>query len=160
MWTKQISLGVFATLGLFVAAAFADSGPVYQPIRGEDLRAVFLETEMVGEYRQFREKTKTSNYTEYHFKDGNTDYREGALSEKGIWYILADEKICYKYPQSVYYPSIYCFFVYKNDKCYYKYSLHNMRIVGLNAYRPYSWDAWSSRAIRKGTHGTCNTPVS
>jgi len=124
-------------------------------MKGDDLRFVFNQTMMIGEYREYRDITRTYNYTEFHFKDGTTDYIEGRKSEDGRWKIIGDDKICYKYPKSQYYTQTYCFFVFKSDGCYYKFAPRNMTLRG-----PRNWDRWSSRAIRKSSGGTCDEPVS
>ena len=140
--------------GVITSWALADSKGGYQQMKGDDLRAVFHETTMVGEYRNFRNMTQTFNYTEFHDEDGTTDYIEGQYREDGIWNIVGEDKICYRYPGSDYYNRVYCFFVYRLDKCYYKYSLSAMTVKG-----PRSWDLWTSRAIRKGAGGTCGEPI-
>ena len=138
----------------FSLPASADTA-AYQQIKGEkNLRAVFEKTMMVGEYRTYRDETRTYNYTEYHNGDGTTDYREGKLREKGNWNIVGDDKVCYKYPKSDYYEATYCFFVFKQGDCYYKHSLRNMTPRG-----PRRWKRWSSRAIRKNDGGSCAAPV-
>ncbi len=110
---------------------------------------------MIGEYSDFRDRTQTYQYTEFHHQDGTTNYIEGGKAENGEWRIVGGDKVCYRYPQSKVYTGIYCFYVYKNDKCYYKYSPRNMGLKG-----PRDFDKWSSRAIRKGEGGTCAEPVS
>ncbi len=134
--------------------AQASSSSGHTQIKGDDLRAVFSGTTMVGEYVTYRDETKTYNYTELHFKGGDTDYIEGKQREKGQWRIVGDDKICYKYPKSQYYMNTYCFFVYETEGCYYKYALPSMTLRG-----PRSWDMWSSRAVRKGHGGSCATPI-
>jgi len=157
MIKMKYSLVVFCTLfaGFFATPVHADNKAKNLQITGEALRAVFDQTMMVGEYRNFRDVTKTYNYTEYHFSDGVTDYIEGKKQEKGIWKIVGDDKICYKYPKSNYYTQTYCFIVYLSDTCYYKYSVRDMTLRG-----PRSWNRWTSRAIRKGDGGACAEPIS
>lgn len=136
-----------------VANANSDSG--YQQILGDELKAVFNETLMVGEYRAFRDKTETNNYTEFHFDDGSTDYKEGPQKERGVWTLVGPDKICYRYPESASYTQTYCFFVYESEGCYYKYPL---QVMGLNG--PRSYEYWSSRAVRKGSGKSCAAPIS
>ena len=123
-------------------------------MKGDDLRAVFYETKMVGEYRHFRDKTKTFNYTEYHFKNGTSDYIEGDKREDGLWKIVGDDKICYSYPGSEYFNRTYCFMVFNDDGCFYKFSQFDMTLRG-----PRNWDLWTSRAVRKGSGATCAVPI-
>jgi len=135
--------------------AYANNSGGFTQMKGEALRAVFSDTMMVGEYREYRNITRTFNYTEYHSKDGKTDYIEGRKREAGRWKIVGDEKICYKYPNSRYYTQTYCFYVFNADGCYYKFTPSNMTLKR----RPKNWDKWSSRAVRKGAGGSCAAPV-
>ena len=129
-----------------------DNNP--QQLRGRALKDVFTDTMMIGEYREYRDLTHTYNFTEYHHADGTTDYTEGNKKLDGRWKIIGGDKICYTYPHSHYYDSTYCFFVFKQDKCYYKFSLRQMTLHG-----PRNWNRWSSRAVRKGDGGACGDGV-
>ncbi len=141
-------------LALLPGLALANKNSGAAQMKGEALRAIFDQTMMIGEYREFRDITRTYNYTEFHYTDGTTDYIEGRKHEKGVWKIIGDDKICYKYPKSKYYTGTYCFFVFKSDGCYYQFAPRNMSLHG-----PRNWNKWSSRAIRKGSGGTCAEPV-
>jgi hypothetical protein len=147
----------FAFLILFglSGTANANNDAAHKQMKGDDLKAVFFETTMIGEYRAYRTKTETYNYTEFHREDGSTDYFEGDRLEKGVWTLVGDDKICYRYPGSDYYLQTYCFFVFNVEGCYYKFSLGQMTLRG-----PRNWDRWSSRAIRKGSGASCAVPVS
>lgn len=138
-----------------VALASANNDPGFKQLLGDDLKAIFNDTMMIGEYRAYRDKTKTNDYTEFHYKDGSTDYKEGPQNERGIWNIVGQDKICYRYPESAFYTQTYCFFVYEAEGCYYKYSLQAMGLGG-----PRSYDYWSSRAFRKGSGKSCTAPIS
>lgn len=140
---------------LVTSTASAENDQGFTQMLGDDLKAVFNETMMIGEYRAFRNLTETNDYTEFHFKDGSTDYKEGRQEERGIWTLVGSDKICYRYPDSNQYKQTYCFFVYESEGCYYKYSL---QVMGLNG--PRSFDFWSSRALRKGSGGSCAAPIS
>lgn len=135
--------------------AHANNTSAGAQVTGEDLRAVFSDTVMVGEYQEYRDITRTFNYTESHHADGTSDYAEGRKKEDGRWKIIGEDKICYKYPRSRYYTRTYCFFVFNVDGCYYKFTPQNMTINR----GPRNWDRWSSRAVRKGAGGSCNVPV-
>ncbi|MCF6219976.1 MAG: hypothetical protein L3J65_02590 [Robiginitomaculum sp.] len=141
--------------GLSPGTARANNSGSFTQMKGDALRAVFTDTMMVGEYRQYRDLTRTFNYTEFHSKDGTTDYVEGRKKEDGRWKIIGNEKICYKYPGSRYYSQTYCFYVFNADGCYYKFTPENMT---LNR-NPRNRNRWSSRAVRKGAGGTCDEPV-
>jgi len=153
---KHIVIGflILLSLALLSGPAMANQNGGVSQMKGEALRAVFNQTMMVGEYREYRDVTRTYNYTEFHYADGTTDYIEGHKSEKGVWKIIGDDKICYKYPKSKYYTQTYCFFVFISDGCYYKFAPRNMSLRG-----PRNWGKWSSRAIRKGAGGSCAEPV-
>lgn len=149
---------LIATILVFfglASAASADSIVENKQMKGDSLKAVFNETTMIGEYRAYRVKTETYNYTEFHYEDGSTDYVEGGRTEKGVWTLVGDDKICYRYPGSEYYSQTYCFFVFNVNGCYYKFSLAQMTLRG-----PRNWNRWSSRAIRKGSGKSCAAPIS
>jgi hypothetical protein len=147
-------LSAFVLTGISMPAHANNVGSGAQ-LKGDDLRAVFSDTVMVGEYQEYRGTTRTYNYTESHHADGTTDYVEGRKKEDGRWKIIGDDKICYKYPRSRYYTQTYCFFVFDVEGCYYKFTLQNMT---LNR-GPKNWDRWSSRAVRKGAGGSCGAPI-
>jgi hypothetical protein len=155
IWRLFLVLPMVLLTLIATNSANAESSASYTQMLGEELNAVFNETTMVGEYRTYRTLTETFDYSEFHFADGSTDYTEGKRTEKGIWSLVGEDKICYRYPGSEYYNQTYCFFVYESEGCFYKYSLVNMTLRG-----PRSWDAWSSRAIRKGSGATCAAPTS
>ena len=159
MHILKYSLIVFYSLfSVFItASAFADEAEKknYQQVKGKALRAIFDDTMLLGEYRDFRDITKTFSYTEFHFKNGTSDYIEGDSRDKGIWKIVGDDKICYNYPDSENYKYTYCFIVYDLEGCYYKYSVGSMTYYG-----PRTWDGWTSRAVRKGSGKSCAPPVS
>lgn len=156
-----VSLVPFFGLALPIIASAKDktpNTPQYTQMKNDALRAVFANTIMIGEYRNYRDETRTYNYTEHHITEskvgGTTDYVEGKKHEKGIWTIVGGDKICYKYPRSDYYTRTYCFFVYESEKCYYKYAPTSMSLKG-----PRAWNRWTSRAIRKGSGGSCAAAV-
>jgi len=147
-------LTVFVWTG-FSPIAYANNLGGSAPLKGVDLRAVFSDTTMVGEYQEYRDITRTYNYTELHHADGTTDYVEGRKKEYGRWKIIGGDKICYKYPRSRYYTRTYCFFVFNVDGCYYKFTPQNMTL----GRGPKNWGKWSSRAVRKGTGARCDAPI-
>lgn len=162
-WKYSLFVSLLPVFGLTipVTASAKDnhsSTAQYTQMKGAELLAVFTDTTMVGEYRNYRDETRTYNYTEVHTVSsdvgGATDYLEGKQHEKGIWTIVGGDKVCYKYPRSDYYTRTYCFFVYESEKCFYKYPPSAMNLRG-----PKSWDRWTSRAIRKGSGGSCAAAV-
>ncbi len=131
----------------------------YTPLSAKQLKTLLPGNTITGEYRQMRERTKTYNFTEKHHADGTTDYTEGPIKAKGLWYTLTsrggNDKICYKYPNDENMgPQISCFWVYKQDTCYYGYGIGNMTLKG-----PRNYDDWSARWIVKGSGGSCDAPI-
>jgi len=147
-----------AALILMPSLANADNGAdqkEYAPLSSKQFNKILPGNTITGEYRQMRERTKTYNFSEKHHKDGTTDYKEGPIKSKGIWYTLGERKICYKYPNDPNMgPQISCFWVYKQDTCYYGYGINNMTLKG-----PRSFDDWSARWVVKGSGGNCDAPV-
>ena len=128
----------------------------YSPITAEQFKQFLPGNTIAGEYRQMRERTKTYAFSEKHNADGTTDYTEGPVKSKGLWYTLSRHKICYKYPNDPNMgPQISCFWVYKQDTCYYGYALDAMTLRG-----PRRFEDWSARWVVKGSGGTCDAPVS
>ena len=149
-------LAVLAAILLTEIAGAQENTRQFKQLKGEALRAVFSGALMTGEYRDYREQTKTFRYTELHRANGTTDYKEGkTLTMPGIWTIVGSDKICYKYPKSGAPKRTHCFFVFAHDKCYYKYGLWQMTLRG-----PRDWDIWTSRALVKGDGGSCAAPLS
>ncbi len=150
-------LFLFFFLIFFASPAYGQSTSEYTQMKGKDLRAVYNDTLVLSEYRTFKGiHNKTYDHKEFHHADGTTDYTEiGSETEKGLWQIIGGDKICYRYPETQEFPQTYCFFVYRQDKCYYQYDLSAMTIHG-----PRSWDLWVSRFVRKGDGGVCGEPTS
>lgn len=151
-----------ALLSLVAGTALAGEGDEekYSAITAEQFKKMLPGNTITGEYRFMRERTKTFSFSEEHHADGTTDYTEGPVKSKGVWYTLTsrakNHKICYKYPND---PDmgggISCFWVYKQDTCYYGYSIQNMSLKG-----PRNFEDWSARWVVKGSGGTCDAPVS
>lgn len=140
---------------LFVPHMTSAGEKKHTPLTAKQLQEMLPGNTIIGEYRQMRERTKTYNFSEKHHKDGSTDYTEGPVKAKGIWYTLGKYKICYKYPNDENMgPQISCFWVYKQDTCYYGYGIGNMTLKG-----PRSYDDWSARWIVKGSGGSCDAPI-
>ncbi len=147
---------LFGALILFTANTVSAGEKKYTPLTNKQLNKMLPGSTITGEYRQMRERTKTYNFSEKHYKNGTTDYTEGTIKAKGIWYTLGKHKICYKYPNDENMgPQINCFWVYKQDTCYYGYGIGAMTLKG-----PRNYNDWSARWIVKGSGGTCDAPVS
>jgi hypothetical protein len=131
------------------------SGPVPQQITGQALRDVFTDNTVISEYQSIR-GIKHYQFSEHHNPDGTTDYVElGETGEPGLWKLVGDDKICYRYPGNRRFPDTYCFVVYKIDTCYYNFGTQDMTMRG-----PRNWDAWTSRFVVKGDGGVCGEGVS
>lgn len=133
-------------------------------IQGKALRDTFLEATIYSEYRRHKGMhNKSFDFTEHHNTNGTTDYTElGSPTEQGIWNIIGDNKICYRYPASEHPQRIHCFFIFKDGKCYYNYAASAMRpIMKQNTiqFQPRSWDRWIARFVRKGDGGSCGGDV-
>lgn len=141
---------------LYAVVAHAEDEPDYVPLTKSQYEELLSGHMIKGEYRFMRERTKTFSFTELHHADGTTDYTEGRLTIKGIWYTLGKQKVCYKYPAGVEIGGgISCFWVYKSEDCYYGYNIGQM---GLNGPRDYN--DWVARWILDGSGGSCAAPVS
>lgn len=141
---------------LAYAAPPPDTQPDHTQVKGDALRAVFDNTKVLSEYRNFKGIHENGyDFTEFHHRNGTTSYTEiGAKTERGLWKIIGEDKICYTYPNTDAFTQTYCFFVYQQDKCYYNYSLNAMTIHG-----PRNWSLWTSRFVREGDGGSCADPV-
>lgn len=138
------------------SAEEADDSKKYAPITEKQFQKMLPGKTITGEYRQMRERTKTYNFSETHNKDGSTDYTEGPVKAKGVWYTLGEQKICYKYPNDENMGAgTSCFWVYKQDTCYYGYGIAAMSLGG-----PRRFEDWSARWVVKGSGGTCDAPIS
>lgn len=138
------------------SAADTSDNKEYTPMTAEQFQKMLPGNTITGEYRQMRERTKTYNFSEIHHKDGTTNYAEGPIRSKGIWYTLGNQKICYQYPDDENMGAgTSCFFVYKQDTCYYGYSIRVMTLKG-----PRRFEDWSARWVVKGSGGTCDAPIS
>jgi len=108
-----------------------------------------------GEYRFIRERSKTYRFQELHNADGSTDYEEGDIKAKGLWFTVGEQKICYKYPNNDEMGGgTSCFWVYLSEGCYYGYSLGVMTMSG-----PRNYEDWSARWVIEGSGQTCAAPV-
>ncbi len=144
---------------LFAPYAVAENQtePEYSPLGKNQYEQLLPGKTIRGEYRFMRERTKTYNFTEKHFADGTTDYKEGRIRAQGQWYALGEKKICYKYKrESEMGGNTSCFWVYQSDGCYYGYGLSEMTLSG----RPRDYNDWVARWVIEGSAASCAAPVS
>ena len=147
---------------LFLTVLIARSGrpaekdkKTFTPVSAQEFHKLLPGKTLIGEYRFLRERSKTFNFSETHYGNGTTDYREGPIRSKGIWYTLGKNKICYKYPDD---PDmgheISCFWVYDQNGCYYGYGFDSMTLNG-----PKRFEDWTARWVVKGSGKSCDEVV-
>ncbi len=157
--THLYLLGLLFALMLWgsVPNAYAQSidPESFKPMTAQQFKQRLPGQTLIGEYRHLRERSKTFNFTEKHFADGTTDYTEGPIHSKGVWYTLGKNKICYKYPND---PDmggyVSCFWVYEQNKCFYGYGLSEMTLKG-----PRRFEDWVARWVIKGSGGSCDEAI-
>lgn len=153
----RLGLGLGLALGLMVLALPGDAKdqPAYKPLTHDEYLELLPGKTIKGEYRFMRQRTKTYQFQETHNADGTTDYKEGPIRSKGIWYPLGKQKICYKYPGDPNMSGTSCWFVYNDDGCFYGYNISQMTLKG-----PRYFDNWGARWVIVGSGGTCDASVS
>jgi len=170
---KLISTLVLAALTAFTGAAqetdttdtaetqSAASTLGFRQVFGEELMASFLSRTMDGVYRDYeinmRAGIAPTTYTEFHHPNAVADYQQkGPISFhiKGVYTVKKDQ-ICYAYDSPGKVVGNFCFYIFKQDSCYYQY------------YEPYGlpvtaedFDQWSSMAYAVEDAGTCLPSIS
>ncbi len=117
-------------------------------LQGEELKAAFADKTHYGTYKQFRDETGTSQYTEHTKADGTTFYIEGEMKLTGQWRSSGD-RICYRYDEEI--SGVHCFIIFELGTCLYGYSPENVRASG-----PIDPNYWNAKSIRKGDVSTCD----
>ncbi len=149
-------LGALMTVFMFAGQLVNADEAQSRPITGEALHKLLLDKTVISEYRDTTGGIKTYQFSEHHNGDGSTDYIElGQAPVKGLWELVGDDKVCYRYPKTPRFTDTYCFIVYKIDSCYYSYNTRSMTVNG-----PRNWDFWTSRFVVKGDGGSCADAVS
>ena len=143
------------SFGISASAGPKTQPKAYSPLTHDQYLKLLPGKTIKGEYRYMRERTKTYRFSEHHNADGTTDYKEGTIHSKGIWYPLGKQKICYKYPGDPDMSGTSCWFVYNDDGCYYGYNIGEMTLRG-----PRNFDNWGARWVIVGEGGSCDAPVS
>ena len=138
------------------AASNAQAGE-FTKLTSEEIHKVLDKNTIVGHARNSVGNTSPYTFSEEHFSDGTVLVIAPKFNfkEKGVWYTLGDNKVCYKYPSSNDYPSATCIWVYEAKGCYYTYGLKRMTVSG-----PKDYDDWSGRWIIEGSGKSCAAPVS
>lgn len=93
-----------------------------------------------------------NNYTETHFKDGRTLYKEHGLTTRGVW-LVDHDSLCFIYEGDMMAGG--CFRVYKVENCYYYYSDQFVE-------RPDELDRdyWTARSVKQGETPQCDAAIS
>ena len=117
-------------------------------LTGDELVAAFSGKTHYGTYKEFREKTGTSQYSEHTKADGTTLYNEGELTITGRWRAAGD-RVCFAYDEEV--SGVHCFIIYELGTCLYGY---NPSYTSLNG--PLNPNYWNAKSIRKGDVSTCD----
>ena len=140
-----------------VHALPATPTPQRVPLSAQQLTKILSGHKIKGEYRFMRERSRTYNFTEFHYANGTTDYAEGPIVGKGKWYPLGSRKICYSYADStVLNATPSCFWIYEIQGCYYGYNIGSMGVGG-RLLRP---EDWTARWVIEGDGAACEEPVS
>ena len=147
-------LMILIALAAFAAPASAQWAGNLEPLSGEALKNTFSGKTMDGIYKQQRQRTGTSLFTETFNEDGTTEYNEGDLNDTGYW-VVTEDVICFRYtgPLS---GNVSCFVVFKNGTCLYSYSPNAIQSDGT----PYNPNLWSVKTIIRGDVSTCDNLVS
>ena len=146
----------FVTLpALASAQVTTENGPKNLTLlQGDTLSEAFNGRTMDGTYKNIRQRTGTSSFTETFHKNGTTDYREGKLRERGRWQLSGppglEDIICFTYSGSMAGPKS-CFTVFRNGTCLYSY--HPSLIANS---RPRDSNQWSAKTVIRGEISSCD----
>ena len=153
MAMRRLTAAIF--LALFTASS-AQAGE-FPKLTSEELHKVLDGNTIVGYARNSVGDSTPYFFSEEHFSGGTALFIATSFNfeEKGVWYTLGHNKVCYKYPSSKDYPGATCIWVYESKGCYYTYGLKSMTING-----PKNYDDWSGRWIIEGSGKSCAAPVS
>jgi len=145
------------TLALLLTAATASAQNAeggFRLLTGDSLRAAFSDVTVDGTYKQFRERSGTSRFTERFTKDGKTFYREGDIIDEGEWRLMRDDVICFRYFGELA-GGVSCYTVFAEGTCLYAY--HPSRIEN---GQPIDRNQWSAKTVNRGELSTCDDLIS
>ena len=148
---KKILLAVIMSLAALPAAA--QEIPNLDRLTGKYLHDAFIGKTMDGIYKLPRERSGTNEFTESFYADGTTFYREGDVTDEGLWRIESDI-ICFSYSGELS-GGESCFVVYASGSCIYSYNPRNVR----NG-KPINTNAWSAKTLIRGDVSTCDNLIS
>ncbi|WP_371397106.1 hypothetical protein [Fretibacter rubidus] len=133
------------------AQLIEDTGPtVLTLLSGDSLRDAFAGRTMDGTYKEFRQRSGTSHFTETFTKDGKTIYREGTITDTGEWKLVSDDVICFRYDGPLA-GGVSCFTVFIEGTCLY--SFHPSRVQD---GQPIDNNQWSAKTVIRGELSTCD----
>jgi len=135
---RQFILGL--ALALIALPASAQDIPNLDRLTGKHLYDAFIGQTMDGIYKQPRERSGTNEFTESFYADGTTYYREGDVTDDGLWRIK-DDIICFTYKGDLA-GGESCFVVYSSGTCLYSYNPRNVR----NG-KPINSNVWSAKTL-------------
>jgi len=148
---KKILLAVIMSLAALPAAA--QEIPNLDRLTGKYLYDAFIGKTVDGIYKLPRERSGTNEFTESFYADGTTFYREGDVTDEGLWRIESDI-ICFSYSGELS-GGESCFVVYASGSCIYSYNPRNVR----NG-KPINSNAWSAKTLIRGDVSTCDNLIS
>lgn len=130
--------------------AFGTDAHALTLLSGDSLRAAFSDVTVDGTYKQFRERSGTSQFTETFHADGTTDYREGKINDKGEWRVIGDDVICFRYAGPLA-GGVSCYTVFAEGTCLYAY---HPRLI--KDGQPIDRNQWSAKTVNRGELSTCD----
>ena len=148
---KKLLLGL--ALALMALPASAQDIPNLDRLTGKYLYDAFIGQTMDGIYKRPRERSGTNEFTESFYADGTTYYREGKVTDDGLWRIKHDI-ICFTYSGELSGEES-CFVVYSSGTCLYAYHPRNVR----NG-KPIHTNAWSAKTLIRGDVSSCDNLIS
>lgn len=154
---KPIYLGLLSVCYGFSGLALAQSQttdirPNALRLTGDEIRAEFSGQTQEGAYNFNAGGEARNTYTEKHFKDGRTLYKEKDLTSRGAWFVN-DGSLCFVYEDDML--SGGCFRVYKVENCYYYYS--DQFVERSDELQR---DYWTARSVKQGETAQCEAAIS
>jgi len=128
----------------------------FEPVTGEDILATYENKTIEGVYNDYaanvRAGIRPARFTETHFDNATTLYEHRGKTDytiKGIYTVKKDQ-ICYQYNAPGKAVGNFCFYVFKQENCYFHF------------YEPFGYPeteeafkSWASMAYAKEDVGTC-----
>jgi len=153
LWLVRLGFSILGLPGLaFAQSQTTDIRPNALRLSGEEIQAEFNGQTHEGAYNFNAVGEARNNYTETHFEDGRTQYKEQGLTNRGVWFVN-NGSLCFVYEDDMMAGG--CFRVYKVENCYYFYSdQFEERADELDR------DYWTARSVKQGETPQCDAPIS